>query len=55
MGKVKQKTRARGGENKARSGLFKEQAGITLRDNSCLLYEVNILIVNCLAIIITIS
>jgi hypothetical protein len=32
--------------NKARSGLFKEQAGITLRDNSHLLYEVSIFIIN---------
>jgi hypothetical protein len=46
MGKEKQKTRARCGENKARSGLYKEQAGITLCDNSCLLYEVFLLIVN---------
>jgi hypothetical protein len=25
---------------------FKEQAGITLRDNSCLLYEVSMFIIN---------
>jgi hypothetical protein len=54
-GKKEQKTTGESEKKQSAKRSYKEQAGITLRDNSHLLYEVSSLIINYLVNIFTIS